>query len=146
MALPIIGKTVICSGCGEAVQRAARCSNCGVRIKNPALPFILFLVVLVCAVMVSRAVRSREPKRIKISEIKPYMNFRKVRVEGLLIEPAKELKSGALFYVVHDGSGQLPVFAAASPMHRCHGREQGSVLKAVCVSEWEMPGACRLHL
>lgn len=114
MAFPIIGKTVTCSRCGETVERAARCSNCGVKVKNPLIPFILFLALLGCIVFVSRAVGQREPRLIKVSEIKPYMNFRKARVEGRLIEPARELKSGALFYLVHDGSGQLPVFAPAS--------------------------------
>lgn len=114
MAFPFNGKTVTCSQCGEEVERAARCSNCGVRIKNPLKPIVFFLGVLICAVFVSRALRQREPRLIKVSEIKPYMNFRKVRIEGRLIEPARELKSGALFYLVHDGSGQLPVFAPAS--------------------------------
>lgn len=58
-----------------------------------------------------RMFNRRPAKLITISKIKPYMNFRKVRVEGDLLKPARQLKSGAVFYSVHDGTGQLAVFA-----------------------------------
>jgi len=69
------------------------------------------LIFAVAFVWGFRTFYHRSPKRVTISKIKPYMNFRKVRVEGDLLKPARQLKSGAVFYSIHDGTGQLAVFA-----------------------------------
>ncbi|MDZ8119729.1 hypothetical protein [Pontiella agarivorans] len=115
-AFPQFGKTVRCSGCGEIVERSDRCANCGVRLKKP-WAFVtrmgIFCGLIILAVVISRAVNRREPGTVHVADIKPYMNFKRVRIEGVLLEPARELKSGSVFHLVHDGTGQLAVFVPA---------------------------------
>ena len=72
----------------------------------------------VCAVTVGLAVLflfdlhavRREPPSIRIGDIKPFMNFSTARIEGLLLSDAKRLRGGAVYYLVADESGSLPVF------------------------------------
>ncbi len=53
----------------------------------------------------------RPPHSAAIGSIKPYMNFRTVRIEGELVQPGRRLSSGAVFYRIDDGTGRLAVFA-----------------------------------
>lgn len=57
----------------------------------------------------------REPPLIRIGEIKPAMNFSKVRVQGVLKSDVRALRSGAVFYLIADATGTLPVFLNRTP-------------------------------
>lgn len=52
----------------------------------------------------------REPPLVRIGEIKPSMNFSKVRVQGVLKSDARMLRGGDVFYLIADETDSLPVF------------------------------------
>lgn len=57
----------------------------------------------------------REPPLVRIGEIRPVMNFSKVRVEGLLKSDARILRGGTVLYTVADETGTLSVFLSRTP-------------------------------
>ncbi len=69
---------------------------------------IVLLVGLICIQIVAR---NRKPPLIKISDIKPLMNFSAVRIRGTLESDARRLSSGSTVYMVNDDTGTLAVFS-----------------------------------
>jgi len=70
---------------------------------------ILFLGLLVLFAVQIVAIR-REPRVVKVGDMKPFMNFSTVRVVGTLERDARRLRNASVFFLVNDGSGLLPVF------------------------------------
>jgi hypothetical protein len=60
--------------------------------------------------------KHRELPLVAIGDISPAMNFAMVRIRGVLESDARPLRSGAVLYVVDDGSGTIPVFADTPPV------------------------------
>ena len=52
---------------------------------------------------------------VRIGEIKPIMNFSKVRVQGVLKADTRALRDGTVLYLLADESGTLPVFLNRTP-------------------------------
>ena len=93
----------------------------GIRLNRRTLFPLLFVSVMAALVVDRLLEKGRVPKTIRIGEITPLMNFSRVRVEGVLIDHARELRSGTRFYVVDDGTGALAVFdghPSAGPLPR----------------------------
>lgn len=116
MGFPGIGKlTITCRSCGHSAPPAVRCSNCGDRLipltSRTLLRAGAVLLLMLGLMAVFHGINRRPRRLIAIGDIKPYMNFRKVRVDGELVKPARLLPSGSVLYVLNDGTGQLAVFA-----------------------------------
>ncbi len=83
------------------------------RIKR--LQTAIFVVLVPGLFLASLHVNRRELPLIRIGEIKPFMSFFTVRVQGILESDACRLGSGSVLYMVDDGTGKLPVFLAPAP-------------------------------
>lgn len=57
----------------------------------------------------------RDVPLVEIDQIAPKMNYRTIRVEGVLETAARAMSSGAVLYVVNDGTGTLAVFSNEIP-------------------------------
>lgn len=103
-----------CPHCGEQVPSARRCRACGMRmnhwLRKDVIRFLLFVGFVGSLFLIQVICSGLDPKRVRIREINPLLNFWTVRVEGELLSDARVLKSGSLFYVIDDGTGRLAVF------------------------------------
>jgi DNA/RNA endonuclease YhcR with UshA esterase domain len=54
--------------------------------------------------------KNRDTPDIQIGDIRPWMNFRYVQVEGELVQNARLLRAGGVLLPLDDGTGLLPVF------------------------------------
>lgn len=75
----------------------------------------VFGIVLVAAFLFNLYLVRREPPLVRIADIRPIMNFSRVRVEGVLKSNARMLRSGTVLYTISDESGTLPVFLNSAP-------------------------------
>lgn len=74
----------------------------------------LFLALILVMLFQITAAR-RPPPLVAIGEIKPFMNFSTVQVDGILEQEPLSLGNGSLLLLVNDGSGTLPVFLEDAP-------------------------------
>lgn len=120
MDVPTAGKNdVQCPHCGRFVGPAFRCSHCGMRLEKRRGLKLLRLSAVIVAIggllLLQLYAKNRERPLIPIDRITPVMNFASVRVEGVLKADARKLRSGAVLYVLDDGTGTLAVFANDAP-------------------------------
>ena len=74
----------------------------------------MLVAALGALLLLQYGAKKRNPLLISIGSISPLMNFKAVRVEGLLESGARQLRSGSVLYVIDDGTGVLSVFSDAS--------------------------------
>lgn len=119
MDAPAAGRNAVqCPHCEHMVSSGVRCSNCGVRLKKPVRHWVIrAVVVLVIGGLFLLQLHAKKhiPPLVAIGEITPLKSLRPVRIEGVLESDARKLQSGAVFYVVDDGSGTLSVFSNVEP-------------------------------
>jgi len=75
----------------------------------------LWVIVLSSIFVINRSGMHRIPKTERIKELKPWQTFSIVQVEGLLLTPARKLKSGVWFALLADQSGRLFLFVKQWP-------------------------------
>jgi exonuclease VII large subunit len=80
------------------------------------LPAIV-LLVLAGILFLQFGKKRREPPVVRISRISPILNFSTVRVEGVLVSDARQLRNGTSFFTVDDSTGVLAVFWKGAPNH-----------------------------
>ena len=56
-------------------------------------------------------IQQREPPLVQIADIKPYMNFSVITVQGRLASEPFRLRSGSILFTVDDGTGTIAVFS-----------------------------------
>lgn len=69
-----------------------------------------FVVVVSGLSLAALYANRREPAFVRISEIRPVMNFSTVRVQGVIESEARVLRDGTVLFLVADETGSLPVF------------------------------------
>lgn len=75
----------------------------------------VFVMVVSGMSLASLHAGRREPRLVRISEIRPIMNFSTVCVQGVLACEARVLRDGAVLYLIADDTGSLPVFLSRTP-------------------------------
>lgn len=83
------------------------------RLRRSSLLRLAGFVVFMAGLFLFQIIHStKNPTHIRIDEISPLLNFSTVRVQGALVRNARELKSGAVFYLINDKTGTLAAFDA----------------------------------
>ncbi|MDH3982431.1 MAG: OB-fold nucleic acid binding domain-containing protein [Kiritimatiellaceae bacterium] len=108
-----------CPECGHLADATSRCAHCGLRLEKRMELKLFRSVALAIAVgglfLLNLHAKKRELPVISIGEISPRMNFSSVRVRGVLESDARRLDSGAVLYVVNDGTGTIAAFFNGEP-------------------------------
>lgn len=129
-------RAVLCPHCGQRVARLKRCEACGMRLRHfrrsRIIRFTVFVAVMAGLFFFQIVHSSKKPTDIRIREISPLLNFSTVRVEGVLERGAKKMKSGAVLYLINDGTGTLAAFdstlqAGELPRDGCRVAAVGSL-------------------
>jgi len=81
------------------------------RIKR--LRSAVFVIVVPGLFLASLYTSRRVPPLVRIGEIKPFMSFSTVRVQGILESDARALRDGVVLYLIADETGSLPIFSRA---------------------------------
>ena len=115
-------KETICSSCGRFVGALTRCPYCGARVtKRLSVRFFRYAALLLGTVglaLLYMMARTQQIPRIKISDIKPTMNFAYVQIAGTVSGDARAFKEAgrirSLRFMVDDGTGEITVNAYRS--------------------------------
>lgn len=112
----------VCGKCGFFVGALTRCPNCGARVPKRMSVMAtryaaLLMAVLGLGLLYLMAIHRTVPL-MKVSDIRPTMNFAYVRVAGKVSGDVRVYKKGdrisSLRFFVDDGTGEIPVTAYRS--------------------------------
>ena len=110
---------ITCPSCGHFVGALTRCPRCGARVaKRLSVRVFRYAALLLGTVglgLLYLMAIHREIPLIKISDIKPMMNFAYVRVAGTVSGDVRIFKEGSrirsLRFMIDDGTGELSITA-----------------------------------
>lgn len=106
-------RKVICPYCGLVSEKTGSCSHCAKKLRQPVRIFLkhsLFIMALLSGLLLWQWYMSQKAiPVIQIASISSRNNWSNVAVQGTLVSDALESKSGAVHYLVDDGSAILSV-------------------------------------